>query len=170
MSPWMSSGVVSQRTRITASPALPRSSAVSASSTIAPVAAPGDAFEPLRGDVDPGVRVDHRVQELVELPGIDARDRLLARDEALVDHLGRDSKRSRRRALPGTGLEEVERPLLHRELDVLQVAVVALEAVERVDAAARTRSACARASRSIGSGVRMPATTSSPCAFKRNSP
>ncbi len=44
--PWMSSGVVSQPTRMTASPALPRSSAVSASSTIAPDAAPGDAFSP----------------------------------------------------------------------------------------------------------------------------
>ncbi len=42
----MSSGVVSQRTRITDSPALPCSSAVSASSTIFPQAAPGDAFSP----------------------------------------------------------------------------------------------------------------------------
>ena len=42
----MSSGVVSQRTRITLSPALPRSSAVSASSTTAPQAAPGEAFSP----------------------------------------------------------------------------------------------------------------------------
>ena len=44
--PWKSSGVVSQRTRITLSPALPRSSAVSASKTIAPEAAPGEAFSP----------------------------------------------------------------------------------------------------------------------------
>ena len=44
--PWMSSGVVSQRTRITLSPALPRSSARSASSTTAPQAAPGEAFRP----------------------------------------------------------------------------------------------------------------------------
>ena len=43
----MSSGVVSQRTRITLSPARPRSSAVSASKTISPTAAPGDAFSPL---------------------------------------------------------------------------------------------------------------------------
>ena len=46
ISPWMSSGVVSQRTRITGSPALPCSSAVSASRTILPLAAPGDAFSP----------------------------------------------------------------------------------------------------------------------------
>ena len=44
--PWMSSGVVSQRTRMTASPSLPRSSAVSESKTTAPEAAPGEAFRP----------------------------------------------------------------------------------------------------------------------------
>ena len=44
--PWMSSGVVSQRTRITSSPAWPRSSAESASSTALPDAAPGEAFSP----------------------------------------------------------------------------------------------------------------------------
>ena len=44
--PWKSSGVVSQRTRITLSPALPRSSAVSASKTIVPDAAPGEALRP----------------------------------------------------------------------------------------------------------------------------
>ncbi len=42
----MSSGVVSQRTRITDSPPFPRSTAVSASSTIFPEAAPGDALSP----------------------------------------------------------------------------------------------------------------------------
>ena len=45
--PWMSSGVVSQRTRITASPARPSSSARFASKTIFPQAAPGDAFKPV---------------------------------------------------------------------------------------------------------------------------
>ena len=44
--PWMSSGVVSHRTRITACSALPRSSAVSASNTTAPTAAPGEALRP----------------------------------------------------------------------------------------------------------------------------
>ena len=45
ISPWMSSGVVSQRTRITAS-CWPCSAAVSASSTTFPDAAPGDALSP----------------------------------------------------------------------------------------------------------------------------
>jgi hypothetical protein len=47
MTPWMSSGVVSNRTRMTGSPARPRLSAVSASKTALPTAAPGDAFSPV---------------------------------------------------------------------------------------------------------------------------
>ena len=47
ITPWMSSGVVSHRTRITGSPARPRASAVSASNTALPTAAPGDALRPL---------------------------------------------------------------------------------------------------------------------------
>ncbi len=93
----------------------------------------GRGVEPLGRDLDLRVRVDHRVQELVELGGVDANDRFLAGDEPLVDHLGRDAERGSRRPLPRAGLQEVERPLLDRELDVLQVAVVGLEAVERVD-------------------------------------
>ncbi|OPZ55220.1 MAG: hypothetical protein BWY88_01429 [Synergistetes bacterium ADurb.Bin520] len=44
--PWMSSGLVSSRTRITFSPALPRLAARSASKTIRPPAAPGEAGRP----------------------------------------------------------------------------------------------------------------------------
>ena len=77
-------------------------------------------------------RVEHRVQELVELAGIDARDRLLARDQPLLHHLDRGSERGRRCALRAPGLEEVELALLDRELDVLHVAVVLLEALDRL--------------------------------------
>ena len=73
------------------------------------------------------------MQKLVELVGIDPRDRLLAGDEALVDHLRGDAQRRRGRSLPRSRLQEVERPFLDRELDVLQVAVVALEPFERLD-------------------------------------
>ena len=45
--PWMSSGLVSIRTRITASPLAARLSASSALNTIAPLAAPGLAGRPL---------------------------------------------------------------------------------------------------------------------------
>ena len=166
----MSSGVVSQRTRITSSPALPRSSAVSASSTISPDAAPGEAFSPCAATSTVRARVDHRVQELVELARVDARDRLLARDQPLLDHLDGDPQGRGRGALAGARLQEVERPLLDRELDVLHVAVVRLEPVERRRSAARRPPAAASRIAAIGSGVRMPATTSSPCALTRNSP
>ncbi len=49
--------------------ARPRSAAVSASKTIFPDAAPGEAFRPCAIDLDARARVDHRVQELVELAG-----------------------------------------------------------------------------------------------------
>ena len=55
-------------------PPSPRSSAVSASSTIAPQAAPGEAFRPCAATSSSRGRVDHRVQQLVELaPGRSAR-------------------------------------------------------------------------------------------------
>ena len=86
----MSSGVVSQRTRITSSPALPRSSAVSASRTIAPEAAPGDAFRPRVATSISALGSIIGMEELVELRRIDARNRLVARDQLLVHHLDRD--------------------------------------------------------------------------------
>ena len=71
------------------------------------------------------------MQQLVELVGRDAQDGLLRRDHPLGDHLRRDADRGRRSALAGARLQEVERAALHRELDVLHVAVVPLEAVLR---------------------------------------
>jgi hypothetical protein len=88
--------------------------------------------QPLRHDLDLRGRVDHRVQQLVELAGVDARDGLLARDEALVDHVHGGLERGRGRPLGGPGLEQVEAPVLDRELDVLDVAVVLLEPAHRV--------------------------------------
>ena len=107
--PWKSSGVVSQRTRMTLSPALPRSSAVSASKTIVPEAAPGRGVEALRDDLDLGGRVDPRVQELVELRRVDARDRLLLRDQPFVHHVDRGLERRGGRPLRRPRLQEVER-------------------------------------------------------------
>ena len=71
------------------------------------------------------------MQELVELAGVDAGDRLLARDEPFLDHLGGDPQGRGSGALARAGLQEVQRPFLDRELDVLHVAVVHLEPVER---------------------------------------
>ena len=97
--PWKSSGVVSQRTRITLSPALPRSSAVSASNTIAPEAAPGEAFSPFATTCTSADGIDHRVEELVELRRVDPADRLLLRDQPLLDHVDGAAQRSGGRPL-----------------------------------------------------------------------
>ena len=77
------------------------------------------------------VGVDARMQELVELGGIDPDDRLLAVDQALVDHVDGRLQRGRGRALRRARLEHVEDVVLDRELDVLHVAVVLLEAPHR---------------------------------------
>ena len=61
-------------------------------------------------------------------------------------------------------------PLLDGELDVHHVAVVAFERAADLHQLARRRVGLSRSSSRIGSGVRVPATTSSPCAFMRNSP
>ena len=92
---------------------------------------PGEAFRPFATTSHLGGRVDHRVQQLVELRRIDPRDRLLLRDQPLLDHLDRRPQRRRRGSLRRPRLEQVERPLLDRELDVLHVAVVLLEPADR---------------------------------------
>ena len=67
------------------------------------------------------------MQQLVELRRVDPRDGLLLRDQALLDHLDRGPERRGRGPLRRPCLEQEERPLLDRELDVLHVAVVLLE-------------------------------------------
>ena len=93
----------------------------------------GGRVQALGDHLDLRARVDHRVQKLVELPRIDPRDRLLARDQALAGHVDGDAERRPGGALPGPGLEQVELALLDRELDVLHLAEVALEALKRLD-------------------------------------
>ena len=73
------------------------------------------------------------MEQLVELPGVDTRDRLLPRDQALLAHRHRGVQRGRSRPLRGARLQEEERAVLHRELDVLHVAVVTLEPTHRLD-------------------------------------
>ena len=67
------------RTRMTFSPFAARFSASSAVNTTLPAAAPGEAGRPLRDDLAFGLRVERRMQQLVERAGLDALHRLLAR-------------------------------------------------------------------------------------------
>ncbi len=80
-----------------------------------------------------GAGIDPRVQQRVELVRVDPSHGLVAVDHALALELARDPDGGRRRALAGPRLQQVERPALDGELDVLHVAVVPLEPLDRLD-------------------------------------
>ena len=129
----MSSGVVSQRTRMTASPAAPRRAAVSASKTAAPTAAPGEAPSP-RATGSAATEASRRgCSRCSSCAGSIAQHGLVRRDHALGDELADDPQRGLRRALGRARLQHVERALLDRELDVLHLAVVLLEPLDGRD-------------------------------------
>ena len=92
----------------------------------------GRGVQALRGRLVVGLRVDHRVEQLVELARVDPSDRLLPGDQLVADHVHDDAQRRGGGALSGARLQEVQRPLLDRELDVLHLAVVLLEPRHRV--------------------------------------
>ena len=73
-------------------------------------------------------RIEHRVQQLIELRRGDAQDGRLLVDEAFLCHLDGDAHRRRTRALAVAGLQHVQRAFLHGELEVLHVLVVLFEA------------------------------------------
>ena len=93
--------------------------------------------------------------------------RLVQVDQALVDELGGDDERGRRGALADPGLQHPELAALDGELDVAQVPVVALERGHDLASARRTPACRAAPGRPAAAVLRMPATTSSPCAFGR---
>ena len=93
----------------------------------------GRGVEALGRDLELGVRVEAWVQELVELGRVDPGDRLVPVDESFRRHVDRALDRGCRRPLRGARLEEVEVSLLDGELDVLHVAVVALELAHRLE-------------------------------------
>ena len=130
--PWMSSGVVSKRTSSTG----PDSCALDCTVGVEHDAAAGGAgrgIQALPGRLDRCVRIDHRMQELVELRRVECARSPRPGDQTLVDH--RDGCLERRcgRALRRSRLEQEQAIVLDRELDVLHVAVMALEAAHRVD-------------------------------------
>ena len=74
--------------------------------------------------------VELRVQELVELRGIDAAHGLLAGDQALLDHFDSDAQGGGGGALAHAGLEHPELALLDGELDIAHIAIMILERQE----------------------------------------
>ena len=181
--PWMSSGVVSTRTRMTLRPFFFALSASSDDEHDLARRRAGRGRQAGGDDLALGLRIDRRMQELVERRRIDAvRPPPSSRDQPLAREVDRDAQRRLAGALAVAGLQHPELALLDRELHVLHVAVVLLE--DAVDAhelgiglghRAFHRAACSisrpgRAFSVMSCGVRMPATTSSPCALIRNSP
>ena len=131
--PCRSSGDVSGRTRITRSPASWRAWASSAVKYTLPTAAPGDAFRPFGERGVLRLRVELRVQQLVELLRLDAQHRLALVDEPLVLHLDGHAQRRGGGALADAGLQQEELALLDRELDVAHVAVVRLQRLHELE-------------------------------------
>ena len=84
-----------------------------------------------RDHLELGARIDRRMQELLELGGIDPLHGLVPRQQALTRHVDRGTERSGRGALGATRLQQVEASALDRELDVLDVAVVPFERGDR---------------------------------------
>ena len=125
--PWMSSGLVSQRTRMTSSPSRPRASAVSASKTTWPDAAPG------RGGEAPGGDVVGRAGSIIgcrrwSICAGSMRAIASSRSSSPSPTIATAARdRCGGGALGGSGLEQVQPALLDGELDVLDVAVVPLE-------------------------------------------
>ena len=77
--PWMSSGEVSTRTRMTLRPWLLSSSASSEENTISPLRRAGRGRQAGGEDLALGFGIDGRMQQLIERRGIDARHRFLFR-------------------------------------------------------------------------------------------
>ncbi len=131
--PWMSSGVVSQRTSTTASPAAPRVAAVSASNTAAPTAAPGEAPRPRAM----GSTATEESRRGCRRCSSCAGSIRITASSGVITPSATNSRtilqRGLRGALGRARLEHVELALLDRELDVLHLAVVALEALDRGD-------------------------------------
>ncbi len=78
------------------------------------------------------VLVELRVQQLVELLGVDAHDGLFLGDEALALHIDGDVQRGGGGALADAGLQHEQLALLDGELDVHHVAEVILQKHEDV--------------------------------------
>src|SRR4051794_14093568 len=129
--PWMSSGVVSQRTSITG-PLFARSTAVSASKTIRPLAAPGDALSPfaaISSCADGSIIGCRSWSSCAGSIRFTASSREISPSSTIVAAALSAGGRALRRAR----LEQVELLVLDGELDVLHVAVVLFEPAHRVD-------------------------------------
>ena len=71
-----------------------------------------------------GLGVKLRIEQTLDVLGIDAGDGLLLGDEFFLHHVHGHLERRRGCALAGASLQNVESSIFHGELDVLHVAVM----------------------------------------------
>ena len=131
--PWMSSGLVSSRTRMTFSPAWPRASAVLASNTILPEAAPGEAGSPCARDLPWKFGDSCGTSNCSSMGGLDAQQRALLGNQPFVEHFHRGAHHGAGVHLAVAGLQAVERALLDGELEILHFVVMRLQPVVQFD-------------------------------------
>ena len=72
-------------------------------------------------------RIEHRVQQLIELLRIDALHRFALGDQPFAHHLDGDPHRRRARALAVAGLQHVQLVIFDGEFEILDVAIVLLQ-------------------------------------------
>ena len=169
--PATSSASVNGRARITSRAwAAAAATASSAVKTTSPLAAPGEAATPRASTSKRASGSKVGCSSASSAPASIVAQRLLGREQALVDGVDGEAHRRLRRALGAARLQHVQPAALDGELDVLHVAVVRLERAQDLEQlrvgvrAARSASSCS------GRGVRTPETTSSPWASSRKSP
>ena len=73
------------------------------------------------------------MQQLVERARVDALHRRGARDDVAFGEIHRDLQRRLRGALAGAGLQHIQPVLLHREFDVLHIAVMGFERLAHLE-------------------------------------
>ena len=120
----MSSGEVSTRTKIDFVPLAPQQFSVFGRKHDLAAGRARRGRQAGRDDLALGVGIDGRMQELVERSRIDARHRLLFADQFLPRQFDGDAQRGLGGALAVAGLQHPQLALLHREFEVLHVAVM----------------------------------------------
>ena len=92
---------------------------------------PGRGRQARRENLAFGFRIDGRMQQLIERGGIDAADRLRARDEAFCGHVDGDAQRGFGGAFAAARLQHPQLAALDGEFHVLHVAIMAFERLRR---------------------------------------
>ena len=140
--PATSAASVKGRTSTTSRPSSAAATASSAVNTISPLAAPGRGVDPAGEHGVLGVALERLVQERLEAPRRRSWQSASAPvEQTLLHGIHREAHRGLGGALGRARLKHVEAPLLHGELGVLHVAVVALERAQDLHQLARARRA-----------------------------